>query len=190
LSVSQGIIEQHGGSIQVESTLGAGSCFTVSLPADATRHGLEATPKLSSQPVLANPYGQRASVLVVDDEEFVRQFMQEALRTCFNCRVEGVADGVEASEKLRQGSYDLVISDIRMPRMDGLQLRDWIAGNRPDLMDKLVFVTGHAGLNFDQQLGAMNVPVIRKPFTLDAIVAICRPILHRTGHVEGPQTFS
>lgn len=180
LSVSLGIVQQHGGDISAESTVGEGSTFTVRLPAGSPP--LVASVKTSPHPVQATPerptYRNRA--LVVDDEEFVRQFMQEALRTCFNCRVEGAADGLEAVEKLRHGSYDLILSDIRMPRMDGFQLRGWLATNRQDLSERLVFVTGHAGAtDLEHQLGLPEMPVIRKPFTLDTIVAVCRPILER-----------
>lgn len=180
LSVSQGIVQQHGGEITAESTLGEGSTFVVRLPA-GTPPVAGSTVNLQPERPVVEPSPSRQRALVVDDEEFVRQYMQEALRVCFNCSVEGASDGLEAVRKLRGGHYDLILSDIRMPHMDGFQLRIWLTENRPDLSNRLVFVTGHAGaFDLDQKLGELPLPVIRKPFTLDTIAAICRPVLERS----------
>lgn len=182
LSVSLGIVQQHGGEISAESTPGEGSTFVVRLPAGSppAASGIVKPDTQPTDPAAGHP-PSRQRALVVDDEEFVRQYMQEALRVCFNCSVEGASDGLEAVKKLRCGHYDLILSDIRMPHMDGFQLRTWLAENRPDLSNRLVFVTGHAGaFDLDQKLGELPLPVIRKPFTLDTIAAICRPVLERS----------
>ena len=177
LSISASIIRQHGGELSVESTPGQGSTFTISLPASNPHAAPRA---LSSPPMMADTSlkSTRHRVLVVDDEEFVRQFMQEALRVGFGCSVETAVDGSDAVGKLGQGSFDLILSDVRMPRMDGLQLRSWITSHRPELAQRVVFVTGHAGTaELDQAMGILGCPVIRKPFTIDTILIACRPYL-------------
>jgi PAS domain S-box-containing protein len=187
LSVSQGIVQQHNGEITAESVPGEGATFVVRLPARQPPPAVVGTETAQPAVPVTGPGRSRWRALVVDDEEFVRQFMQEALRVCFNCSVEGAPDGLDAMEKLRHGTYDLILSDIRMPRMDGFQLRAWLEVNRPDLNDRLVFVTGHAGaVDLDQRLGGFPLPVIHKPFALDIIAAICRPILERSRGSESP----
>lgn len=177
LSISASILRQHGGEILVDSTPGIGSTFSLRLPVQIAENRSQtvAASRLQDSSYDAS----RRSVLIVDDEEFVRQLMQEVLRRCFSCRIEIASDGEEAVEKLRSESFDLVLTDIRMPRLDGLQLRRWIAEHRPELAERVIFVTGNAGtLDLDTGLDRVTgTTVIRKPFTVDAVVGACRPYL-------------
>lgn len=177
LSISESIVRQHGGEITVESVVGSGSTFSLRLPVQVAESRARAAENAASRGERYD--ASRRRVLVVDDEEFVRQFMQEVLRVCFSCRIEIAVDGQDAVEKLRRESFDLVLTDIRMPRLDGLQLRRWIAEHRPELAERVVFVTGNAGtLDLDAGLAHIaGTAVIRKPFTIDAIIGACRPYL-------------
>lgn len=177
LSISTSIIRQHGGDLTVESAPGKGATFTICLP--ATMPTVLANTPADHPAGVARPSSPlRRRALVVDDEEFVRQYMQEALRTGFGCSIETAEDGLDAINKLGHDSYDLILSDVRMPRMDGLQLRSWISSHRSDLATRVVFVTGHAGTSgLDTALDQLGCPVVRKPFTLDALHAACRPYL-------------
>lgn len=181
LSISSSIIRQHGGELSVESAPGVGTTFSIRLPASlsitppktTSRAPLNAEPRPSPVPSLRR-------VLVVDDEEFVSAFMHEALRRSFGCSVETATDGADAVAKLAKANFDLIVTDIRMPIMDGFQLRIWLANNRPELAARVVFVTGHPGSSeLDHVMGELGCPVIRKPFTIEDVVAICRPYLER-----------
>jgi signal transduction histidine kinase/CheY-like chemotaxis protein len=177
LSVCFSIIRQYGGDIRVESRPGHGTCFTVSLqtvdemvllPADRAGPG-RALPAILSG----------ARVLVVEDEVIIRRLLQEILCTRLGCTVVLVSNGAEALEALRKGPFALILSDIRMPKMNGKEFYLRLKESHPDLCKRLVFITGHAG---DRRLGAeissWNVPVISKPFTFERLAEVCAPILH------------
>ncbi|WP_438483350.1 ATP-binding protein [Oleiharenicola lentus] len=184
LSISASIARQHGGEISVTSVPGEGATFVLQLPLASTTEVFPlASPSISAgNRTLSVENPQRIKVLVVDDEEFVRQFMQEALRVCFGCQVDIAADGDEAITAIGASRYDLVLSDVRMPRRNGFELRAWIQQHQPELGQRFIFVTGHAGdMHLDLGLENISCPVIRKPFTIDSIRAICRPYLERAG---------
>jgi signal transduction histidine kinase len=176
LSISSSIVRQHGGEILVESTPEQGATFSIRLPAQLSPVARLAD---SNSPFPTRPVNaSRRRVLVVDDEEFVRQFLQEALRMCFGCSVETAVDGEEAIKRLDR-AYDLVLTDIRMPGLNGIQLRGWIAEHRPDLANRVVFITGHAG-TAELEEALRHVPgavVIRKPCALETLLSACRPYL-------------
>jgi CheY-like chemotaxis protein len=104
--------------------------------------------------------------------------MQEILCSQFGCRVEVVASGAEALAALERGPYDLVLSDIRMPVMNGTELYLWVRELRPELSRRFVFITGHPGdSDLEAQIAQWNVPVIAKPFKLARLAEVCEPFL-------------
>jgi two-component system NtrC family sensor kinase len=174
LSVCFSILQQHGGEITVESVVGHGTTFKVVL-----RRAEKVPAEVRPDPEAANrlapaPATQRARVLIVDDEEFITGMIQEALRVKMNCRVDQTSDGKEAIVRLRESAYDLVISDVRMPCLDGFGLYTWIQENQPRLSSRFLFITGDAGsTDLDAQLERLKVPVLRKPFDLEHLIRVC-----------------
>lgn len=83
-----------------------------------------------------------ASVLIVDDETFLRQILTRIVKR-EGYSVAEAADGVEALEKLKSRQFEFVISDIKMPRMDGLELLAEIKSNWPDT--KVLLITNYEG---------------------------------------------
>lgn len=80
-------------------------------------------------------------ILVVDDEPEMAQMLAEILERVGHT-VETVGDGQEALDRLTSGSYDLILSDLRMPILDGPGLYNAIAERHPDLLARLMFITG------------------------------------------------
>lgn len=178
LSVCFGIVRQHGGEIAVESEIGAGARFTVSLPAEAPTLPLLLFSDAPAFPVRGTPIASGMRVLVVDDEVVVRRLIQEVLVTQFGCQVDVVHTGIEALERLTQDRYSLVISDIRMPEMNGTELFLWLREAQPALARRFVFVTGHAGDKaLEAEIAQWGVPVLAKPFTIKNLEAVCAPFL-------------
>src|SRR6201988_3451266 len=133
LSVSYSIIERHSGLISVISEPGSGTSFTIDLPAiDVDAQSDDSSIAASDAPSL--------KILVVDDEEPVRETLAEML-VAVNHSVELAGSGQEAVEKLRAGGFDFVFTDLAMPEMDGWETARLIRKDWPGL--KIVLVTGY-----------------------------------------------
>jgi PAS domain S-box-containing protein len=133
LSVSYSIIERHEGSISVDSQPGGGTTFTIDLPA--------VIPESSDAGELAAvDETARLRILVVDDEEPVRETLAEML-VAVNHNVELAGSGQEAVQKMRQGSFDFVFTDLAMPEMDGWETARLIRQDWPNV--RIILVTGY-----------------------------------------------
>jgi len=133
LSVSYSIIERHEGSISVVSQPGGGAVFMIDLPA--------AMPEPSDADVSA-PVDEttRLRILVVDDEAPVRETLAEML-IAVNHDVELAGSGQEAVQKMREGSFDFVFTDLAMPEMDGWETARLIRQGWPNV--RIILVTGY-----------------------------------------------
>ncbi|MEP3654942.1 MAG: ATP-binding protein [Litorimonas sp.] len=167
LATVYGIVQQTGGHLTVESTLGKGTAFKIYLPAAeaATKEELaaEAKPKVPVRKP-ADLAGQ-GNILFVEDEASVRGIAAKALRKK-GYRVIEAEDGEEALEILEETKvpFDLMISDVVMPGMDGPSL---LKAGRSLLGDaRIVFISGYAEEEFSDLLAEEpDVTFLPKPFT-------------------------
>jgi two-component system NtrC family sensor kinase len=156
LAVSLGIIEAHGGTLTVECPGGGGCVFTIALPF-APMHD---RPSDTLPPM---PSGGR-SVLVVDDDPEFREALAEILSEVGH-RVDRAASGGEALERLAVRSYDVIVTDARMPDCDGEMLYRQIEARYPEQAARVVFVTGDTlAASLREFLARSGRPVIEKPF--------------------------
>ncbi|MFQ5736659.1 MAG: response regulator [Thermodesulfobacteriota bacterium] len=113
-------------------------------------------------------------ILIVDDEEVIRNFYRDSL-TSSGYEVETAEDGVEALERLKESTYDLILTDIKMPRLDGLGFYASAAREYPYLRDRFLFVTGTPPTHseyFSRIRGRMILKPFRMNDLLDAISQI------------------
>ncbi|TVS12407.1 MAG: response regulator [Gammaproteobacteria bacterium] len=170
LSTVYGIAEQRGGAVHVRSAPAEGTTVTVWLPV------IEALPAeaavVESKPQAAAV--SSATLLVVEDEPGIRNLMKMTLEQA-GYRVITAADGSEALELARaERDIDLLITDVVMPRMGGIELRDRLLEIRPSL--RVLFVSGYAP--DDARTGSLDEDdiLLEKPFrpqALRAEVAAC-----------------
>ncbi len=110
---------------------------------------------------------RRALILVVDDEPLVAALMADVL-AMEGHEVDMAKNGREALEKIAVRSYDLIVSDLRMPELDGVGLYRELERGRPKLLERLLFVSGTTEpLEYASFLKATHAPVLCKPFRLD-----------------------
>jgi PAS domain S-box-containing protein len=136
LSMCQGVVESHGGRIGLEDTPGGGATFVVAFP--VKRAGFSDMPVPE---VAAPPPGRSARILVVDDEPEMAQMLAEILQRVGHT-VDTAADGEAALKRLDRQTYDLVLSDLRMPNLDGPGLYKAVAERHPEQLGRLMFITG------------------------------------------------
>ena len=105
-----------------------------------------------------------ASILIVDDEPEVASLLAEILEEDAH-RVETASNGVTALDKLRDGTYDLIISDLKMPHLDGPGLYREVARRHPHMVRRMIFVTGDTlGPESAEFLRRSAAPTFDKPF--------------------------
>jgi len=163
LPLCRGIVADHGGELRLEDAEGEGCRFVFDLPLTAAAPAPTAT-----EPPATSP-GPR-TILVVDDEAEVAALMRDTLELAGH-QVEIASNGAAALACLAERRYDLVLSDIRMPGMDGPGLHRAIGERHPELARRVVFVTGDTlspdTAAFVRDVGA---PVVTKPFDLEDLV--------------------
>jgi two-component system NtrC family sensor kinase len=174
LSISQGIVREHGGRIMLATEEGRGSTFTVQLP-------------LATQPTAPPPElgsrttSRRLRVLVVDDEPHILHYMRATLEAWGHIPVVAT-NGQEALELAANETFDLIISDLRMPRLGGREFYEELARRRPAMAARLVFSTGDTvrgdTLAFLESLAR---PYLHKPFSLSEL----RRLLGEIGRDSG-----
>lgn len=116
-----------------------------------------------------------ARILITEDEDSLRSFVARALRMDGHETVEA-ADGAEGLEALAEGRFDLLLSDIRMPVMDGIELTHKAAAAHPGL--RILLMTGYAEQRERaDDLAAKIIDVVSKPFSLpDIRTAVARAL--------------
>jgi PAS domain S-box-containing protein len=173
LSLSDGILREHGGSIRAESRPGHGATFVVELPiVDAPPS--PPAPRLS--PRAGAPAAPRARgatrVLVVDDETAIRSAIRRFLAR-EGYTVEVAAGGAEAVTLLERSRYDAVLLDLRMPDLSGDAVYEAVRRRDPEQASRIIFVTGD--VRSDQALrfiAGTGCASLSKPFLLEDLVRL------------------
>jgi signal transduction histidine kinase len=171
LAICHGIVASLGGTLVARSTEGVGSTFEMALPA--------ASPAASAVPARPAPdfAARRARILLVDDEPMVLSLVSRALQAEYD--VEACASAAEALETLgRDRGFDLILTDLRMPAMSGLELYEQCRAIEPGLGARIAFMTGGSPTD-EGILPGWDNPVLIKPFTTRELLQQVHDILER-----------
>src|SRR6266550_4706865 len=171
LSISLGIVKEHGGNISVApggAGSGRGATFTVELPTGVRAERGPLAQGAETEPAPTERH-ERLRVLVVDDEPHILHYMQATLES-WGHEVVLAHDGSQALKRALMQPFDLIICDLRMPRLGGREMFHTLARMHPAVADRIIFATGDTvrgdTLQFLEELGR---PFLQKPFKLDAL---------------------
>jgi putative nucleotidyltransferase with HDIG domain len=174
MSMVYGIISRHKGEIQVASIPDKGSTIVIHLPVREST-AKEASAPSAGQKVLNQ---EPTHILVIDDEEVMRNALTDILKIG-NHRVKTAADGMKGLELLREERFDMVISDLSMPGISGLEVLKQVKKEKPGIPS--ILITGW-GLEMDpDEMTAAGIDkVIRKPFQLKEVLNLVAEAIHRS----------
>ena len=172
LTVAYAIVQEHGGRIRLASNTGSGASFYVELPVSGTPLPRPSAPQKADFASLAG-----STVLVVEDEPALAAAVSEAL-TDAGFLVDRAGDGEEALRRVGAKAYDLIVCDLKMPKIDGMRFYQRLATTHPDVARRVIFVTGDvAGTEAERFLQDSGCRWLAKPFRLGDLLRTARDIL-------------
>ena len=177
LSVSRAIITDHQGSMNAESVVGEGTTIHVDLPLlqdPGAVAGTEGEGKKAASPV------RPMRLLVVDDESILVELLVEFLKTVGH-KVDDARNGQKALELATANDYDAILTDLKMPGLDGQGLYERLCKIKPQMARRFIFSTGDLAnprtQTFFQTAGC---PYLSKPFKLEAVLKLLEQISRST----------
>ena len=173
LTVAYAIVQEHGGRIRLASNTGSGASFYVELPVSGTplQRPSAAPQKADFESLIGS------TVLVVEDEPALAAAVSEAL-TDAGFVVDRAGDGEEALQRVSATSYDLIVCDLKMPKVDGIRFYQQLSVSDPDVARRVIFVTGDvAGTEAEKFLQESGCRWLAKPFRLGDLLRTAREIL-------------
>ncbi len=174
-----GFVNQVGGAVTIDSSIGFGTTVSLYLPAADAEMEAPAAERSHTDD---SPWAAGLKVLLVEDDAAVRT-VTEGLLSDLGCQVEGVSDGPSALARIQAGDrFDLLISDIVMPGgMSGVDLANAAQARAPDL--PIVLTTGYGGERLGDGAETLAWPLLRKPFRAEQLTLALQKALSRSREI-------
>ncbi|MCA9941509.1 MAG: response regulator [Anaerolineales bacterium] len=181
LAIVKGVVEMHGGRVEVESTENAGTTFTVILPTHQNNQ-----PGITH---LSPPARAQVTILIVEDDYYLLQGLRDLLEFFYNgpyqFNVLTATNGQHALDVLARNTPQLIISDVMMPKMDGFQLLEHVRAN-PDWVEiPFIFLTARGDkqdIQHGRSIGAEEY--IPKPYNTNDLLTLVTTQLNRYFQVQ------
>jgi two-component system NtrC family sensor kinase len=177
LTVAYAIVEEHGGRLWLESQPKMGASFFVQLPAT----GGKLRPQPAGAPQALQPQAvpklDGLAILIVEDEPALASAVAESFVDA-GFLVDRAGDGEEALARIEGGHYDLIVCDLKMPRMDGMQFYRELTNHYPELTRTVLFVTGDViASDAERFLAESGCRWLAKPFRLSELLRVSREVI-------------
>jgi len=184
LAITKEFVKLHNGIITVQSEPEKGTCFTVLLPAKkiyepSVRTAINPIPAEDEEQIIleeSQKSGRKKTIIIVEDNEDLRFYLKDNLKAQYH--VEEASNGKEGWEKIKQLNPDLVVSDIMMPLMDGVELARKIKTETLTAHIPVILLTAMG--SEEKQLEGLKAGVndyITKPFTFEILASRIRNLL-------------
>jgi len=171
LSICHNIVTAAGGRIEVDTEIGRGTTFRIVLPPAPI------AARAASEPPPPRRHGRRGRILIVDDEPFVLSALEQTLEAEHD--VVLARSGRDALDQIAaDAGFDLVLCDLMMPEMTGMDLHDALVRTAPAVAERTVFMTGGAFTGRAREfLAQTRHPTVEKPFDTDELLALIRRLV-------------
>jgi CheY-like chemotaxis protein/anti-sigma regulatory factor (Ser/Thr protein kinase) len=175
LTLSHRIIRSHDGQIKLDKTYTSGTRFQIALPSHTSQRESSQMDQKS-----VSVTDNQIRILIVDDEVDVADLNAEIL-TRNGFQVDVANSAMDGAKMMREAEYDIVLSDLNMPEMDGRGFFDTVKAEFPHLTKRIGFVTGDTmGKSSQSFLKEANCPYLEKPASPKELRAFVAEILNRT----------
>lgn len=184
LAICLAVAKEHGGTIEVDAPPGAGAQFSFVIPATAPQSPQEAPPAESRHEPAANPQASASgssalrgilegrSVLIVDDEESIREIVEHGLAVR-GMKVHGVSSAEEALELMQKSVHDIVLCDYNLPGWSGLRLLEEARAKLGSRVPRFVLMTGDfVDPGTAASLRQSGTGLLQKPFHVSALASL------------------
>ena len=172
LTVVQGIVKNHDGTITVSSEVGEGTTFTILFPV------IDEAPEITTKKTVTISHGTE-TILFVDDEKAITKMMQQMLKK-LGYHVETSLNPEEALDlfQSKPDSFDIVITDMTMPQMTGAKFAEKLKEIRSDI--PIILCTGHSTLVDEDKVNHLEISgYVMKPVSMSKITKAIREVLDR-----------
>src|SRR5437588_1918191 len=176
LAVSYGIIRRHDATVDVESQVGVGTTFRIRLPIPTETGTSQSIATFVNLPAVRSESAQ-TRILVVDDEEYVRDLLRDILEK-EGCEAVVAEGGHQALSLFEKGNFDAVFTDIGMPDMNGWELSRALRQRNHNIPVAVITGWGESVGTHDRQAAQVDW-VVAKPFDTPQIVEMTREVLRR-----------
>lgn len=195
LSIAYGIVNKHNGKLYVQSEPGTGATFVIELPIIKDTTATDYKPSADDEKASPRKAEKKAPpaqrILVVDDEDEMVDMLFSLLKND-GFRVDTARNGKLALEKIQIRDYDIVICDVKMPVMNGIQLYEILKERKPRLAEKIIFISGDIiNKNTIKFLKTCGCMYLGKPFKIESLRNCISGLLSTREYVESvaPSVF-
>ena len=177
LTICLGVIKDHGGRIELQTSEGAGAAFRIFLPAIVEKRPEAPNSASARRAAPVSPALSGRKLLIVDDEESIREIVQDGL-SARGMNVECAASSEEALTLLAGNTYEIVLCDFNLPGLSGEQLFEQLRAQAAGTLPRFVFMTGDLlERSTIASFADRGAHVLQKPFQISALATLLSELL-------------